>query len=259
MHGVGRRDVDLLDGHATARFVDALRPARLLHLAWYAEPGAFWESPENERWLGASMRLLEAFAAAGGTRAVVAGTCAEYDWSETGLLSERSTPVAPRSAYGRAKNALRTAAGELGLSLGWGRVFFLYGPHEDERRLVASVARAVLSGRPARTTHGAQVRDFLHVADVADAFAALLDSGAEGPVNVGSGEGVSVADVVRRIAKLAGRDDLVELGALEAAPDDPPSLVADAARLHDEVGWRPSRSLDDGLRDTLEWWRATGV
>jgi nucleoside-diphosphate-sugar epimerase len=256
VHGVGSRDADLLDPEAVTRLVRDVRPTHLLHLAWYAEPGAFWESPENARWLDASTRLLEAFAASGGTRAVVAGTCAEYDWSGDGALSEASTPLAPRTAYGEAKNALRVAAERLPVSLGWGRVFFLYGPHEDPRRLVASVARSLVAGEPARTTHGRQVRDFLHVADVADAFGALLDSGVEGAVNIGSGEGVALVDVVERLAALAGRPDLVELGVLEASQGEPPRLVADVARLRDEVGWRPARALDDGLRETVEWWRA---
>lgn len=254
----GRHELDVLDSAATARFVEELRPTHLLHLAWYAEPGAFWESPENERWLTASIALLEAFTASGGARAVIAGTCAEYDWSGDGILSEQHTPLAPQTAYGKAKDALRGAAADLDLSLAWGRIFFLYGPHEDERRLVASVTRALLAGTPARTTHGRQVRDFLHVADVGDAFAALVDSRVEGAVNVASGEGVAVADIVQRLAELAGRPDLLELGALEAASGEPPLLVADVGRLRDEVGWRPSRSLDEGLRDTVEWWRASG-
>jgi nucleoside-diphosphate-sugar epimerase len=107
VHAVGRREVDLLDPDATTRLVEELRPTHLLHFAWYAEPGAFWQSPENERWLAAGVHLLEAFAASGGTRAAVAGTCAEYDWSGSGILSEQSTPLAPRTAYGEAKNALR--------------------------------------------------------------------------------------------------------------------------------------------------------
>ena len=257
VHAVGRREVDLLDPDATRRLVEELRPTHLLHFAWYAEPGAFWQSAENERWLAASVQLLKAFALSGGTRAALAGTCAEYDWSGSGLLSEQSTALAPSTPYGEAKNELRAAAEELSLSLGWGRIFFLYGPHEDERRLVASVARALLAGLPARTTHGRQVRDFLHVADVGDAFAALLDSEVEGPVNIGSGEGVAVADVVRRIAAIVGRPDLVELGALEPPPGEPPLLVADVGRLRDEVGWLPARSLADGLRDTVDWWRAS--
>jgi nucleoside-diphosphate-sugar epimerase len=152
VHAVGRRDVDLLEPDAPARLVEDLRPTHLLHFAWFAEPGAFWQSAENERWLAAGIRLLEAFAASAGTRAVVAGTCAEYDWSGDGLLSEQSTPLVPRTAYGEAKNALRAAAEGMSLSLAWGRIFFLYGPYEDERRLVSSVTWALLAGLPARTT-----------------------------------------------------------------------------------------------------------
>jgi nucleoside-diphosphate-sugar epimerase len=261
VHAVGRRDVDLLDADATRRRVAELRPTHLLHFAWYAEPGAFWDSPENARWEAAGVALLDAFATAGGTRAVVAGSCAEYDWTGDGLLSEGSTPLAPRTAYGRAKNALHAEAAQIDVSLGWGRIFFLYGPHEDERRLVASVARSLLSGAPARTTHGRQQRDFLHVADAGDAFAALLDSDVEGAVNVGSGAAVPVSEVVQRVAALVGRPDLVELGTLEAPADEPPLLVADLARLRDEVGWKPARTLADGLRDTVEWWarRACGT
>jgi nucleoside-diphosphate-sugar epimerase len=254
VHGVGRRDVDLLEADAVQRLVAELQPTHLLHFAWYAEPGAFWDSPENARWEAAGVGLLDAFAAAGGMRAVVAGTCAEYDWTGEGVLSEHSTPLAPRTAYGRAKNALHAAAAELDISLAWGRIFFLYGPNEDERRLVASVVRSLLSGAPARTTHGRQRRDFLHVADVGDAFAALLASDVEGAVNIGSGQGVAVSDVVQRIAALVGRPELVELGAVEAPADDPPLLVADVARLRDEVGWQPALTLDEGLRDTVEWW-----
>ena len=57
-----------------------MAPTHLLHLAWYAEPGLFWRSPENLRWVEASLRLLRAFAEHGGQRAVMAGSCAEYAW-----------------------------------------------------------------------------------------------------------------------------------------------------------------------------------
>ncbi len=76
---------------------------------------------------------------------------------------------------------LEAAAPELAIELAWGRVFFLYGPGEAPGRLVASVARALLAGERAATGDGTQIRDFLHVDDVAGAFAALLDSDVTGP------------------------------------------------------------------------------
>lgn len=251
-------EADLLDDSARAELVRELRPTHLLHLAWYAEHGKFWTSLENVRWVAATVRLAAEFAAAGGRRAVFAGTCAEYEWGH-GTCSEATTPLDPATLYGKAKDATRrvveAAADETGISTAWGRVFFLYGPREHPGRLVSSVARALVSGERAATSDGHQLRDFMHVDDVAAAFAALLASEVEGAVNVASGEPVALRTVIERIAAAAGRPDLLDLGALPPRPGDPPELVGAVARLHDEVGFRPAYTLDDGLAETVEWWR----
>ncbi len=75
-----------------------------------------------------------------------------------------------------------------------------------------------------------------------------------GPVNIGSDHKTTVAQVARTIARPAGRPDLLRLGALPTTPDDPPYLVADVARLTQEVGFRPTIALADGLRDAVQWW-----
>jgi nucleoside-diphosphate-sugar epimerase len=260
VHAVSRADGhDLLEPGAAERAVAEVEPTHLLHLAWYAEHGAFWTSPENLRWVEASLALLRAFADAGGERAVLAGTCAEYDWAH-GFCSEGVTPLEPATLYGGAKHALHTVAArhaeQAGYELGWGRIFFVHGPHEDPRRLVASVARALTRGEEAPTSEGTQRRDFLHAADLADAFAALLDArGVEGPVNLASGDPVTVREVVDEVARAAGRPELVRAGAVPMRPDDPPLLVADVRRLRDEVGWRPSRTLRQGIEETVGWWK----
>ncbi len=258
--GVVWHRADLLDPGAAAAVVAAAEPTHLLHLAWYAEPGKFWTSPENERWRRASVALLRAFSQAGGRRAVAAGSCAEYDWSVAGLCREDATALRPATPYGEAKAALHAEAAAMyagaGMpTLAWGRIFFLYGPHEHPARLVSSVARSLLEGRPALCGHGRQVRDFLHSADVAAAFAALLDSGVEGAVNVASGEPVTIAEVVGLIGEASGRPELVVLGALAARADEPPVLVADARRLREEVGFAPALTLARGIAATLDWWR----
>jgi nucleoside-diphosphate-sugar epimerase len=249
---------DLLEPGAAEAVIDAARPTHLLHLAWYAEHGDYWVSLENVRWVEASLRLLRRFAATGGERAVVAGTCAEYDWSRS-PFSEADTPLAPATLYGAAKHGLHVVAEALaaraGFALAWGRIFFVYGPHEDQRRLVASVARALARGERAPSSHGRQLRDFLHVEDLADAFGALVAADVTGAVNIAAGTSVSIREVVELLGELSGRPELVELGALPARPGDPDELSADVRRLREQVGWRPSRSLTDGLRETLVWWR----
>lgn len=271
VHVVGRGDAppwlppavrwhaaDLLDPRRTDELLDSVRPARLLHFAWYATPPDYWTSPDNVAWVEASLHLLRRFAALGGERAVLAGTCAEYDLAG-GSCTEEVTPLRPATLYGACKHALQAvtnaAADQLGISAAWGRIFFLYGPSEHPTRLVASVIRAVLAGKPALCSHGRQVRDFLHAADVAAAFVHLLESAVEGPVNIASGLPVTIGTVATRIGELVGRPELVLLGARDSPEDEPPVIRADVRRLQAEVGWRPSRSLDAGLTETIEWWR----
>jgi nucleoside-diphosphate-sugar epimerase len=239
--------------------VARVAPDRLLHLAWYAEHGRYWAAVENIRWVEATLALVRSFAAAGGTRAVLAGTCAEYEWGLGGRCIEDRTPLRPATLYGSAKHATRevveAAAGPLGIAAAWGRIFFLYGPGEDPRRLVASVARALVSGERAPTSAGTQRRDFLHVADLGAAFAALVDSDVVGAVNVASGESRTLREVIEAIGREAGRPELLDIGALPSPAGDPAELVADVTRLRDEVGFRPRIQLAEGLADTVAWWR----
>jgi nucleoside-diphosphate-sugar epimerase len=146
-------------------------------------------------------------------------------------------------------------ANEVGFELAWGRIFFLYGPGEAATRLVPSVVRALLEGTPAAVSEGSQIRDFLHVDDVAEAFVALLDGDVQGPVNIGSGNGVAIREVVELAGAAAGRPDLIRFGAVETRPGEPVSLVADVRRLRDEVGFRPRIALEDGLADAVGWWQ----
>ena len=249
---------DLLDSRAAALLTERLAPTHLLHLAWYATPRLFWTSVENLRWVAASLNLHLAFARAGGARAVTAGTCAEYDWSCTDL-DEESTPLAPRTLYGHAKHGLHAlleqAALQTSVQMAWGRVFFLYGPHEPPGRLVSDVIQSLIERREARCSDGTQERDFMHVLDVGRAFAAVLDSDITGPVNIASGACVPVRSIVSALGSLTGAGDLIRFGAANR-PDEPPRLAASVDRLHGRVGFRPVYDLESGLAHTVDWWRA---
>ncbi|MBJ7329674.1 MAG: NAD(P)-dependent oxidoreductase [Solirubrobacteraceae bacterium] len=233
--------------------VTEVRADVLVHLAWNVEHGSFWTSPDNERWRDASLPLLERFARAGGRRAVLAGTCAEYDWTTgDGIMREGETLLRPATLYGRCKDALRASAEAVeGIDVAWGRVFFLYAPDEAPTKLFGSVARALLAGERAETTPGTQVRDFLHVDDVGGAFAALAESAVTGAVNIGSGEGVQVRELVEEIGAAVGRPELLAIGARPAPEGEPPVIVAGLDRLADEVGFVPHFSLRRGVRDAV--------
>jgi nucleoside-diphosphate-sugar epimerase len=255
---VAWHQANLLNPPDVARLMDAVRPTHLLHFAWFAVPGQFWTSPENLRWVQASLELLQAFADAGGERFVGAGSCAEYGVSDADC-DERHTALEPSTLYGTCKHAFHIVVERFAaprLVAAWGRIFHLYGPDEHPDRLVPAVIGALLDGQPALCTAGTQVRDFLHVEDVAAAFVNLLDSAVRGPVNIASGAPVSVADVVTTIGRYLDRESLVRLGARAIPAHDPPRLTANISRLRDEVGWSPSMTLDRGLSKTIDWWRS---
>jgi nucleoside-diphosphate-sugar epimerase len=257
-HGVEWHRMDLLDESAVTAILERVRPTHLLHLAWYAEPGKYQMSEQNYAWCRAGIDLLRLFAATGGRRAVFAGSCFEYDHS-AGVCSETDTRCAPTTRYGACKLALSEVVtrppGDL--STAWGRIFYLYGPGEYPSRLVPSVIGSLLHDEPARCTHGRQLRDYLHVADVASAFAAILDGKVEGIVNIGSGEEVTVRALVEMIADAVGAPrSMLDFGAIAAAPGDSPRVVADVRRLRDEVDFLPRWQLGDGLAETVEWWRS---
>lgn len=250
---------NLLASGEAARLIEAVRPTHVLHLAWYAVPGRFWTAEENVDWVAASAALMRAFERAGGERFVGAGTGAEYAASAVDC-DERTTPLAPATSYGVCKHAVHTvlesfAAGRF--SSAWGRIFHLYGPHEEPSRVVPSVITALLRGEDALCTQGTQVRDFMHVEDVADAFAALVASAVEGPVNIASGRPVRLADVIEGIGGQMHAGGHIRLGARPTPAGELPRVTASVARLRDEVGWSAARDLDRGLADTIAWWRQT--
>lgn len=250
---------DLLDGSRTARLSAEVRASHLVHLAWITEPGIYWESPANGEWSRASASLFEAFASNGGERIVALGTCAEYDWTSGGALTE-SSPVRPATRYGRDKaathEALASLAERAGLEYCWARLFLLYGPGEKRGRLVSDAITGMLRGETVTCNNPAAVRDFLHVNDVAAAIAALIDSKVAGPVNLCSADPTRVGDVVAEIARLVGRPELAEM-----APEgrDNSVVVGSNEKLKAETGWIPQIPLRQGLSTTIEWWRGRAL
>jgi nucleoside-diphosphate-sugar epimerase len=250
--------IDLIRPGCAAELIGQVRPDCVLHLAWCAVPGKFWEARENLDWVRASIELLCAFADNGGKRIVAAGTCAEYD-SSAGECVENVTSLVPTTLYGTCKHALErmlhSSSRQTGVSSAWGRLFFLYGPHEHPSRLVAYVVGSLLRGEPALCSEGWQILDFLHVEDAASAFVALLESGIQGPVNIGSGHPIAVRDVLEEIGRQMGRLDLIRLGA-RAARSEPERYWANTQRLVNEVAWAPRYTLASGIEQTIEWWRS---
>lgn len=231
--------------------VASIRPRKLIHLAWYAEPGKYPTSALNVSSLDFSLRLMAAAAEAGCEHAVATGTCWEYDTS-AGLLRE-TTSLAPLNLYAASKLALWTGMQQLArerqIKMSWARIFYLFGADEDPRRLIRSAVETLRRDETFAASAGTQVRDYLHVSDVADAIAAISRSSAEGPFNVASAIPITVATILQSIHTLVGRGTL-KLGARPMAPFDPPFICGVNDRLR-SLGWSPKVSMIDGLRSMI--------
>lgn len=113
----------------------------------------------------------------------------------------------------------------------------------------------MLKGKRIAVTAGKKIRDYLHVEDVASALIAVAFSEFEGAVNVGSGQPVSVRELVETIARSIGGESLVDFGARPANLLDPPYIVAENSLLTKKIGWKAKFSLIEGIENTIAWWR----
>ena len=248
--------VDLRDPAACVELVERVRPEILVHTAWNTRHGEFWEAEDNADWLEAGRALFTAFAGAGGQRIVACGSCAEYPGAagQPRREDEAIDPSDVATRYGRAKLALLEHLRGLPVQFAWARIFFAYGLYEDARRLVPSVVRAVLRGEPARASSGRQMRDFIDIRDLGRALAQLAGAPLNGVINLGHGTSVTIGTLVSTIGELAGRPDLIRLGALPDRPGEAPVLVPDLSRQTRELGFLPAIGLREGLGDALAFW-----
>jgi nucleoside-diphosphate-sugar epimerase len=259
--GVVWHKFDLLDANARRELIVQTRPTHLVHLAWDVEHGKFWAAPENSDWLDASLDLLRLFGENGGQRALLTGTCGEYDWTrDSDAPLRESDPCRPATGYGYAKLTLfergSALAARAGFSLIWARFFLLFGFYEEPRRLIPSIMRGLLAGEPVALSSGRQIRDFLDTRDAGLALACLLDSTITGAVNVASGRGVSLREAGELLATMTQRpNSLLKFGALPDREGEPKSLVADIARLTKQGGFTPAYTLEQRLAECLEWHR----
>ena len=209
-------------------WADACRGVDIvIHVAWYAEPGLYLQSPKNQECLAGTLRLAEGAAQAKVRRFVGIGTCFEYDFTEGFLAID--TPLRPETPYAAAKVAAFTALTRSlppqGVEFAWCRLFYLYGEGEDARRLVPYLRARLAAGEPAELTSGKHIRDYL---DVAEAGRLIVDAAlgtVQGPVNICSGKPVTIRALAERIADEHGRRDLLHFGARPDNLVDPPCIV----------------------------------
>jgi UDP-glucose 4-epimerase len=279
----GRRDrvrdvpfvhLDLVAPHADRALADELSGAdAVVHLAARKQVG---ESVERPAWyraqnVGGVETVIAAVREAGIPRLVFSSTAAVYA-SDPVPVGEGAATV-PSNPYGETKltgeRLIADAAGETGLRAASLRFFNVAGAATPElvddvaQNLIPIVLRRLDAGEAPRiygddyaTPDGTCLRDYVHVEDVADAHLAVLDALEPGHrvYNVGTGRGASVREVIDGLVRLTG--SAIEPEVVARRPGDPPSVVADVARIARELGWTARHDLAGILRSAVDAHRA---
>jgi UDP-glucose-4-epimerase GalE len=269
---------DLADRARLSAALTEHRAAAVMHFAAYAYVGESVADPAlyygNN--LGGTLSLLDAMREAGVDEIVFSSTCATYGIPAAVPIRE-SAAQRPVNPYGETKLAIERALHWYGEAYGIRSVALRYfnaagadpegeigERHEPETHLVPLVLQAALGRRPQidiygtdyPTPDGTAIRDYVHVQDLAiahlRALERLLAGGGSVGVNLGSGSGHSVREVIAAAEAVTGRK--VPARAAPRRPGDPSALVADPSLAADILGWRAQQSdLDTIIRTALAW------
>ncbi|MEM8699636.1 MAG: UDP-glucose 4-epimerase GalE [Pseudomonadota bacterium] len=269
---------DLLDPEALDKAFIEARPEAVMHFAALSnvgesagEPNLYWRNN-----VSGTLNLLGAMRTHGVGRIVFSSTCATYGEASGAVLMEND-PQAPINCYGRTKLAVERMLGDFEAAFGIRHVIFRYfnaagaSPdreigehHAPETHLIPLALDAVSGRRGALTIFGTDyptpdgtcIRDYIHVMDLAEAHLLgvdwLLGGGASLALNLGSGAGFSVREVIDTAASVTGAPCPHVEGARRQG--DPPRLVSGSDRAAEVLGWRPRRSdLAEIIADAWAW------
>jgi nucleoside-diphosphate-sugar epimerase len=252
-------ETDLRDRETVRAAVERAAPEWVFHLAAH---GAYsWqtdaESIFQSNTLG-TLHLAESCAARGFDAFVHAGSSSEYGLKDH-APSEREAPE-PNSAYAVAKVGAtllcRQLAEQHGLHMSTLRLYSVYGPWEDPRRLMPTLVQRGMRGELPALVAPETARDFVHVEDVLDAFLLAAErrvQGSNGIYNVGSGRQTTLRELVALAIGALEIPASPQWGTHEARAWDASVWVSDPAKIAEELGWRARRELGSGLSGMAAW------
>ena len=268
---------NVCDRKALLDAFDRHDPVAVLHFAAYAYVGESVDDPAlyyRNNVVG-TLTLLEAMREHGCHDVVFSSSCATYGVPSRSPISEDETQV-PINPYGRTKLIVEQILGDMSRAYGTRYVALRYfnaagadpdgelgEEHEPETHLLPLIistalgqrAQVAVFGDDYPTPDGTAVRDYVHVSDLARAHVLalehLLAGGKSLTLNLGAGRGHSVREMIAAVERVAGGDVATTIAPRRQG--DPPSLIADAARARDVLGWAPELGIDVIVQTAWDW------
>lgn len=246
----------MADLAAARHIISAVKPDIVFHLAGSvgASPDLALVIPTFQSLLASAINVLVAGTEVGCRRIILIGSLTEPN------IYDAATPQAPYAAakwaasgYGRMFHDLyQTPVVIL-------RPFMVYGPGQATDKLIPAVIMSLLGGESPALSGGNLKSDWVYISDVIDGFvAAIAAPGLEGKtIDLGSGRLVTMRDVVGRLAGIVGSDIMPVFGAMPTRPGENVA-IADTKLAATLLGWRATTSIEDGLRQTVEWYKTCG-
>jgi nucleoside-diphosphate-sugar epimerase len=224
------------------------KPELLVHTSWEMTPGSYWNDPVNFLWTDRSKILFRQFMDLGGKKIVVTGSCAEYFWGSASKLSELS-PEEPASVYGESKLQLLRFIQEENYPYLWTRTFFQFGGKKHNTKLIPLLINSALTKNSVVLRNPNDIRDFIHTNDITAVIAKLINNQDEDVVNIGSGFGYRVTDVVDLIERTIGRKPVVTYSEENGVYN---SVVSDSTHLKNLLGDFDLMPLPQAIKCTID-------
>lgn len=255
--------IDLTDFEAVKSIIMQIKPDIVFHLAAY---GVDYRQQDVNKAIAnninASVNLFEAFLENKGCKFIHTGSCFEYGRKNI-PISELDLPD-PINVYGATKACSVYLLSSIAKHMQCGnlvvlRLFGVFGEFEDMHRFFPQIIDNLSKGYSVQMTHGEQIRDYIYVNDLIDAYilASVLPlKNTVEIINIGSGRGVPLKDFALTISKQLGvSSDLLQFGALPYRPDEMMYLVANIDKAKALLGWNPKTSLEEGIGKILKWYK----
>ena len=232
-------------------YMSIIRPDYLINLAWITGPG-YLDSFDNARFVQKGIEMYDAFYKYGGKRAVYVGTEQEYRRIDAPL--KETDVIEPVSFYAECKadlgKILVQSSRISGKGFVWGRLFFIYGTGEKQKRLMPSVINGLLENDEVICSYENYVRDYIHVEDVASAIVTCLFSDYTGYVNIGGGSDTTIGEIVKIAKHIIGGTGTVKFRTHEEC-GQPMHIQADISLLK-SLGWKQLYTLETGLKKEID-------